>query len=228
MIVGSAKPAGAAPAAVLWDMDGLLVDSEPLWTIAERELCHSLGVEFGPEAKALIVGRRVDESVPLLLAYTGVAADPQEATNRLVSRVAELFREGVVLQPGAEQLLTELTARAVPQALVSASHRVLVDALPPTLRARFATTVAGDEVAAGKPDPAGYLTAASRLGVDPRRCVVLEDTLAGARAGMAAGCRVIVVPSVTAVPDGPGYEVIGSLSSVSVSMLAEPVAGSGS
>lgn len=209
--------------AVLWDMDGLLVDSEPLWTVAERELCASWGVTFGPKEKAAILGRRVDESVPLLLALTGASADPVAATEWLVARMAELFREGVTLQPGAADLLAELHAARVPQALVSASLRVLVDALPPRLGTFFQATVSGDEVTAGKPDPAGYLVAAALLGVDARRCVVLEDSHAGARAGVAAGSRVIVVPSVVPVPADPDYEVIGSLTSLSVAALEASV-----
>lgn len=210
--------------AVLWDMDGLLVDSEPVWTVAERELCASWGVEFRAETKAAMIGRRLDESMPILIAASGVQADPVQAGNWLLGRMVELFGRGVALRPGAAALLAELAAAGVPQALVSSSFRVLVDALalslPPPLRGVFAITVAGDEVPVAKPDPAGYLRAAAALGVEPSRCAVLEDSAAGAQAGVAAGCAVLVVPSVAAVPELAGCTRVASLTEVRMADLA--------
>lgn len=208
------SPSPLSPAAVLWDMDGLLVDTEPLWSIAEREVAASWGVAFDPATKAAMMGHRLDESVPIMMSRLGVSADVTAVSRRLLSRMCELFAAGVTPRPGAVALLAALAAAGIPQALVSSSYRVLVDALPAVLRAPFAVTVAGDEVARAKPDPAGYLSAAAALGVAAGDCVVLEDSAAGARAGAAAGAVVVLVPSQGAVRAETGWHVMGSLEEV--------------
>lgn len=218
--------AGGGPlAAVLWDMDGLLVDSEPVWTVAETELMASLGAEFTPELKGAMVGSRLDVAVPLLLRAAGSDADPDEMGASLLARMVELFSAELPLMPGALELLDELVDDGVPCALVSSSYRLLVDAvlagLPPRpdRHSRFTVTIAGDEVARGKPDPEAYRTAARRLRVDPAHCVVLEDSVAGTLSGEAAGCTVVAVPTV-AVPEAAGRLVVPSLVDVTPSWLA--------
>lgn len=194
------------PAAVLWDMDGLLVDTEPVWTVAEEELAARLGGTWSTELKARIVGTRLDVAVPTILAHYGADTSPDavaEASTWLLSRMVELFATSVTPLPGAVELLAALAARDVPMALVSSSYRSLVDAVLRHGFGPFATTLAGDEVVHGKPDPEPYLTAAARLGVDPARCVVLEDSAAGVRSGLAAGCAVVGVPSVAGVRFAP-------------------------
>lgn len=218
-----------APAALLWDMDGLLVDSEPLWTVAERELFAGWGLEFTPAAKAAIVGLRMDAAVRVLLDLAGSPAageTPASVADRLLRRMAELFRADLPLLPGVLDLLTAARAAGVPQALVSSSYRLLVDAVLAAVPGHpFAVAVAGDEVRHGKPHPEPYLTAAARLGVDPARCVVLEDTAAGARAGTAAGARVVYCPSVAgAGAPEPGWWAVRSLAEVSLARLGERVA----
>jgi HAD superfamily hydrolase (TIGR01509 family) len=205
-------------------MDGLLVDSEPLWTVAETELAERLGGTFTPALKAVIVGTRLEVAVPTFLTELGVTASPdavQETSAWLLNRMVELFGGPLVLQPGAADLLAAVDAAGVPQALVSSSYRVLVDAVLARGVGPFATTVAGDEVTLGKPHPEPYLTAAARLGVDPRRCVVLEDTPTGAASGTAAGCAVVAVPSVPGVViDGaPRRLVTTSLADVDLASL---------
>lgn len=217
-----------APAALLWDMDGLLVDSEPLWTVAERELFAGWGLEFTPAAKAAIVGLRMDAAVRVLLDLAGSPAageTPASVADRLLRRMAELFRADLPLLPGVLDLLTAARAAGVPQALVSSSYRLLVDAVLAAVPGHpFAVAVAGDEVRHGKPHPEPYLTAAARLGVDPARCVVLEDTAAGARAGTAAGARVVYCPSVAgAGAPEPGWWTVRSLAEVSLARLGERV-----
>jgi beta-phosphoglucomutase-like phosphatase (HAD superfamily) len=211
-------------------MDGLLVDSEPLWTIAEQELATELGGVWSDALKASIVGTRLDVAVPTILRHYGRLATEQEVTwasRWLLSRMVELFEAGPVLMPGAAPLLQELRMMQVPVALVSSSYRVLVDAV---LRSGlgglaglgpFDLTLAGDEVVHGKPHPEPYLTAAARLGVDPADCVVLEDSAAGVAAGEAAGCCVVAVPSVPGVSfqPAPGRLVVPSLAGMTVSDL---------
>ena len=194
-------------AAVLWDMDGLLVDSEPLWTVAEVELARRLGGEWDDAVKARVVGTRLDVAVPEILSWFGHEPTPDlvRSTGReLLARVVELFGGDLPLLPGAAVLLASVAEEGIPQALVSSSYRVLVDAVLAHGVGPFALTVAGDEVAHGKPHPEPYLTAASRLGVDPARCVVLEDSPSGVAAGEAAGCAVVAVPSVAGVVLAPG------------------------
>ncbi|AEH09680.1 HAD family hydrolase [Candidatus Protofrankia californiensis] len=194
-------------AAVLFDMDGLLVDTEPLWTVAEHELAASLGARFTPEIKAAMIGHGVDTALPLMLSMLGVPdADPHAAARFLIERTAELFGEPerIVPMPGAVALLDVLAAAGIATALVSSSFRVLMDPVLAAVGAdRFAVTVAGDEVSRRKPHPEPYLTAARLLGADPARCVVLEDSEAGARAGLDAGCPTILVPSIPAVVAPP-------------------------
>ena len=209
-----------ALAAVLVDMDGLLVDTEPLWTVAEHELAVSLGGEFTPEIKAAMIGQGIDTAVPAMLSMLGrTDVDPREAGTAMLARVTELFGEpgAVVLQPGAADLLDDLAEAGVPAALVSSSFRVLMEPVLDTLgRDRFAVTVAGDEVGRRKPDPEPYLRAASLAGADPARCVVLEDSASGAHAGLAAGCPVVFVPSMPAMPAVPRATTLGSLHEVTL------------
>jgi HAD superfamily hydrolase (TIGR01509 family) len=223
----------ALPDAVLWDMDGLLVDTEPLWTRAEHDLAAHYGSTFTPQAKAAVVGTRLDAAVPLLLRHFGVEASEQEvraAGRLLLSRVVALFlAEPLPLQAGAGRLLGELADAGVPCALVSSSFRVLVDAVLSTGAGPFAVTLGGDEVEQGKPHPEPYLTAAARLGADPTRCVVLEDSPTGVASGTAAGCAVVAVPSVAGAEIGPAprRRVVGSLEDVALADLRELAGRSG-
>lgn len=210
-------------------MDGLLVDSEPVWTIAERELAEQLGGTWDDDVKAAVVGTRLDVAVPAILRWFGVdpTAPRQVATTAwLLSRMVELYATALPLLPGARDLLAALDAEGVPMALVSSSYRVLVDAVLVHGVGPFAVTLAGDEVGAGKPDPEPYLTATRRLGVDPARCVVLEDSPAGVASGEAAGCAVLAVPSVTGVRFDPGRRrrVVPCLGEVGVEDLRRLVA----
>ena len=177
------------PGAVLFDLDGLLVDSEPLWTIAEERVAAQLGGIFTPELKARMIGKRLDLAVGILLEGLDTpgarAADPADVGERLMTEMTALLASDVPLQPGAEALLDALAAERVPLALVSSSFRRLVDAALVAVGAhRFAVSIAGDEVQHGKPDPEPYVTAARGLRVVPARCVVLEDAPAGVASAM--------------------------------------------
>jgi HAD superfamily hydrolase (TIGR01509 family) len=215
---------GSVPGAVLFDMDGLLVDTEPLWTVGERELAARYGKVFTPEIKTAMIGQGVDTAVPLMLTMLGVpAADAADASAFLLARVAELFGEPgrIVLFPGAAELLAELRALGVATALVSSSFRVLMDSVLAVVgRDAFTVTVAGDEVSLRKPAPEPYLRAAALLGVAPAACVVLEDSSSGAAAGLAAGCPTIMIPSEYGAVPPDGVTVRSSLRDVTVELLA--------
>jgi HAD superfamily hydrolase (TIGR01509 family) len=192
--------------------------------VAERELAERLGGVFTATMKAAIVGTRLDVAVPLFLQHLGVPVTPeavQDSAGWLLSRMVELFEQPLPLRPGAAELLAAVDGAEVPQALVSSSYRVLVDAVLGHGTGPFATTLAGDEVVRGKPHPEPYLTTAARLGVDPVRCVVLEDSPAGVASGEASGCAVVSVPSLATVvfPPGPRRLVVKSLTEVDVAGL---------
>ena len=210
--------------AVLWDMDGLLVDTEPVWTVAEEELAARLGGTWSEELKARIVGTRLELAVPTILGWYGVEPTDvvvAETSCWLLERMVELFSEQIRVLPGVQALLEELARHEVPVALVSSSYRVLVDAVLAHGIGPFPVTVAGDEVRQGKPHPEPYEAACARLGVDPRRCVVLEDSPAGVASGQAAGCAVVAVPSVAGVviDEAPRRLVASSLEQVRLEQL---------
>jgi HAD superfamily hydrolase (TIGR01509 family) len=214
------------PGAVLFDMDGLLVDSEPIWTIAEQKVSQALGGEFTPELKARMIGKRIDLAVGILLDGLATpkaqAADPIEVGQLLMTEMAELLTEHVPLQPGAVELLDALAAARVPLALVSSSYRLLVDAALKSVGAhRFLVSIAGDEVTHGKPDPEPYVTAARALGVVAPRCVVLEDAPAGMHSAVAAGCACVYVPTFADDEPLPDRVVVrSSLHEVDLALLS--------
>jgi HAD superfamily hydrolase (TIGR01509 family) len=210
--------------AVLWDMDGLMVDSEPLWTVAEVELARSLGGEWTDEVKALVVGTRLDVAVPGILGYFGVEptdARVADTSDWLLHRMVELFAGELPLLPGVGELLKALDAEGVPMALVSSSYRVLVDAVLAHGVGPFGLTLSGDEVRHGKPHPEPYLTAAAALGLAPGECVAIEDSNTGATSAETAGCPVLVVENHVPVAPGPRRTFAGSLTEVTVESLAE-------
>ncbi|HVE98405.1 MAG TPA: HAD family phosphatase [Mycobacteriales bacterium] len=213
--------------AVLFDLDGLLIDSEPLWTIAETELFASLGdVPWSTAAKRACMGHRLDAAVPIMLAFSGRPdASHDEAAEFLLGRMVQLFHQSLPVRSGVVELLEALADRGVPLGLVSSSYRVLVDAALDVLGAeRFAVTVAGDEVAAAKPDPEPYLTAAARLAVPPAGCVVLEDSRAGVSSALAAGMCCVAVPELQVLEPADRLVVVGSLREVDVDVLDRLVA----
>ncbi|MQY08658.1 HAD family hydrolase [Actinomadura macrotermitis] len=207
--------------AVLFDMDGLLIDSERLWLAVEHEVMARLGGEWSEEHQHDLVGGSLDRAVAYMLELSGSDVPPARVGEWLLAGMAEQLGAGVPLLPGAKELLAEVRAAGVPAALVSSSHRRLIEPVLDAIgREHFAVTVAGDEVARTKPDPEPYLTAAARLGADPRRCVVLEDSPNGLAAAEAAGCRTVAVPGVLPVPAAPGRTVVASLREVDLAFLA--------
>ena len=209
--------------AVLFDMDGLLVDTEPLWTVAEIELARKLGGTWDDVIKAQIVGTRLDVAVPAILRHYDM--DPTEdavsmATGFLLDRMVELFDADLPLHDGAIELIDALRDRDVSTALVSSSFRVLVDAALHRVGGhRFDTTLGGDEVRHGKPHPEPYLTACQTLDADPARCVVLEDAMSGVLSAEAAGCHVVAVPFVAPIEPAPRRHVVASLADIDVDWL---------
>ncbi|WP_262402995.1 HAD family hydrolase [Actinomadura sp. CNU-125] len=203
-------------------MDGLLIDSERLWLEVESEVMAWLGGEWTAEHQEKLVGGSLSIAVDYMLELTGADASPGEVGRRMLDGMHERLSVCAPMMPGAKRLLAELRAAGVPAALVSSSHRRLIEpVLDAVGREHFVLSVAGDEVASTKPHPEPYLTAAARLGADPSRCVVLEDSPNGVAAGEAAGCAVVAVPGVLPIPPAPGRTVVASLLEIDLARLSE-------
>jgi HAD superfamily hydrolase (TIGR01509 family) len=199
--------------AVLWDMDGTLVDSEIVWEQVQLRLMAELGATWTSQDCVGLIGSDLRDAVQVWMSRipAGVIT-AEELAERMFSEVIESLRKQVNFQPGALELLLALRKEDIPCALVSASYRVMIDAvlghLPPD---PFDVIVAGDEVTLGKPNPEPYLTAAAKLGVDPAQCVVIEDSITGTQAGTAAGAYVVAVPQWVTIPEAPRRLVVKSL-----------------
>ncbi|MEW1655467.1 MULTISPECIES: HAD family phosphatase [unclassified Streptomyces] len=218
--VGTCTAEAATLQAVFLDLDGTLVDTEGFWWEAEAEVFAGLGHVLDDCHREVVVGGPMSRSAGYLLRATGADIGLTELSTLLNAAFVARISRGVPLMPGARRLLSELVAHRVPTALVSASHRTVIEQLLHSLGPEnFTLTVAGDDLARTKPHPDPYLTAAARLGVDPARCAVVEDTLTGVRAGEAAGCRVVAVPSVTPIRPAPGRSVVRSLEEVDLPFL---------
>ncbi|WP_307817326.1 HAD family hydrolase [Nocardia acididurans] len=194
--------------AVLWDMDGTLLDSEKLWDIAVRELAAELGREMTDEIRHALIGASGPNALRIM--FEGLALDPApqaiaQAGAWLEDRVTDLFHGPIPWRPGAQQALDAVREAGLPMALVTNTKRSLTEFALNTLgRDYFTTTVCGDEVPHGKPAPDIYLRAAELLGVSPEHCVAIEDSPTGVLAAETAGCVVLCVPCEIPVPAAPG------------------------
>jgi HAD superfamily hydrolase (TIGR01509 family) len=220
----------ADPLAVLFDMDGLLVDTEPVWFAVERDTFARLGATR-PWTRADadgLVGNALPVSAATMRDRAGATVEVDVVTGWFVDGMAARLAHGVPWKPGAASLLASLREEGVQTALVSSSYRRLVDVVAGSAPAStFTVTVAGDEVPRGKPHPDPYLRAMDLLGVAASECVVLEDSPTGARAGAAAGCRVVVVPDRAPLPVDHDWVVASSLTEVSVDLLRGLLGGDG-
>jgi HAD superfamily hydrolase (TIGR01509 family) len=212
----------ALPDAVLFDMDGLLVDTEPLWFRAETRVVDDLGGVWTKQNQEDLLGSNLEFAAEYMLRLTGSDLDPEVVADRLKDTMTDLLRLGQFdFCPGALDLLTSVRAAGLATALVTSSVREHLEfvllALPPD---GFDVLVTGDDVARKKPDPQPYQLALTQLGVAPRRTVVLEDSPAGVTAGESAGCTVIAVPSVLPIDPTPTRPVYPSLESVDLDVLS--------
>ncbi len=210
------------PAAVLWDMDGTLVDTEPYWIRAEHDIVEEHGGTWSDEFAHQLVGNDLMVSAQFIRDNSPITWDPVRIVDELLARVVSQVREHVPWRPGARELLAALGDAGVPNALVTMSWRSLADAVVEALPAgSFAVVVTGDEVPHGKPHPAPYHRAAVLLGVQPGACVAIEDSPTGVRSAVAAGVPTVAVPHVVAVPPTPGAVHVGTLDGMSPARLAE-------
>ena len=208
------------PAAVLWDLDGTLVDTEPYWMQCEYELVEAHGGTWNDEHAHAIVGSDLRDSARYIREHGRVDLPIDEIVNQLLDGVIARVRNKIPWRPGARDLLAQLRTEKIPCALVTMSWRRLADAVVGELpRGSFAATIVGDEVRRGKPHPDPYLAAARALSVSPRDCVALEDSPTGTRSAVAAGCHVIVIPHLVDVPRSRGHRQVDSLRDLTVDTL---------
>jgi HAD superfamily hydrolase (TIGR01509 family) len=209
--------------AVLWDMDGTLVDSEKLWDVSMQALYERLGGVLTPEVRTSTVGGSAEGVIQIIYTDLGLHPDPAamaESADWLHAYTGELFEGGLPWLPGAQELLERLTAAEVPLALVTNTRRELTErALNSIGREYFSVTVCGDEVVHPKPAPDPYLRAAELLGLPPSQCLAIEDSVTGTAAAEAAGCPVLVVPNDVDVPGGPRRRHANSLSELDLDDL---------
>ncbi|MBC9725860.1 HAD family phosphatase [Streptomyces sp. TRM68367] len=211
---------GSALQAVLLDMDGTLVDTEGFWWDVEVEVFTALGHTLDDSWRHVVVGGPMTRSAGFLIEATGADITLAELTMLLNDGFEERIGRALPLMPGAARLLAELYECEIPTALVSASHRRIIDRVLTSLGPQhFALTVAGDEVPRTKPHPDPYLAAAAGLGVDPARCAVVEDTATGVAAAESAGCLVVAVPSVAPIAPAVRRTVLPSLERVDLTFL---------
>lgn len=210
------------PAAVLWDMDGTLVDTEPYWMAAEGPLVESFGGEWTHEKSLELVGLGLDDAARVLQ-RAGVRLAVPEIVDRLTDEVrASLRREGVPFRPGARQLLRDLRDAGVRTALVTMSLRRMATEIVELIDFEaFDLVIGGDDVPRPKPFPDPYLQACEALGVAPGQCVAIEDSPNGARSAVAAGVTTIGVPNVVSLAGSGVAEIWPTLEGCTPQDLAD-------
>jgi HAD superfamily hydrolase (TIGR01509 family) len=211
--------------AVLWDMDGTLLDSEKLWDVAVYELADDLGGAMTQQTRHALIGSSGPNALRIIFASLDLEPTPEAvgaAGEWLERRVTELFAEGIPWRPGGKDALALVRDAGLKTALITNTKRSLTEYCLDTLgRDFFDATVCADEVPHGKPAPDLFLRGAELLGLEPAECLVVEDSPTGALAGEAAGCRVMVVPCEIPVPDGPDRTFRDSLVGLTIADLEQ-------
>jgi HAD superfamily hydrolase (TIGR01509 family) len=189
------SPTGSIDA-IVFDLDGVLVESEGVWNAARREIALRNGGHWPPDAQRAMMGMSSTEWAAYMHDDLGVTMSPAEISDTVVTRLAALYRQKLPLIAGARETIVEL-ASVWSLALASSANRPIIELVLELARLKdcFVASVASEEVAHGKPAPDVYLEAARRIGVPPPRCAAVEDSSNGIRSAAAAGMRVLAVPN---------------------------------
>ena len=207
--------------AVFFDMDGLLVDSEPLWLISETQMMAEYGYQWLESDQAACLGGPLDRVGDYMSGLIGGKRDGNSLTLEIIDRMVEKFKGDLPFMPGAIELINDLRAHGVPLTLVSASPRSLVDAALSNFEENpFVRSISSGDVKVSKPDPEGYLLAAASGGHDISNSLVLEDSLTGVTAAKASGAWVLAVPHLVPIEKSGRVDVTDSLANWNYEKLA--------
>lgn len=213
-----------SPQAIVFDMDGVLTDTEVIWDEVRRGLASAEGLAWPPEATPAMMGMSTPEWATYLVETVGLAGTPAEVAERTIAAMAARYSAGLPTLPGAVEAVRRLAGHWT-LGLASSSPRLLIDSSLESLGVAglFTATVSTEEVERGKPAPDGYQRACDLLGVDPRRAVAIEDSSNGLRAAAAAGMAVIAVPRPDFPPDPDALAladvVVDSLDEVTLTLV---------
>jgi HAD superfamily hydrolase (TIGR01509 family) len=211
--------------AVVFDMDGVLIDSEQLWDEIREQLARERGGRWSERAQADMMGMSAPEWSRYMHDVVGLAESPEEINAEVVRRLLARYEQSLPLLPGAVEAVERLAARW-PLAIASSSNREVIDAVLARagIAQLFRATVSSEEVARGKPAPDVYLEAARRLGIDAKVCVAIEDSRNGIRSAHDAGMRVIAIPNPHYPPEGEALafadDMLGSLDELTPDRLS--------
>ena len=211
--------------AVVFDLDGVLIDSEPVWEQVRRELVAERGGHWAPDAQRRLMGMSTPEWARYLSEDLGVGLPADQVAELVVARMAQAYTDRLPLIPGAVEAVRRMAARW-PLGLASSSPPVLIKTVLTAagVDSLFATTLSTEDVARGKPAPDVYLTVAARLGLPAQDCVAVEDSSNGLRAAAAAGLHVVAIPRPQYPPEpdavGSAQIVLGDLAVLTAEVVA--------
>ncbi len=206
--------------AVLFDMDGTLIDSEPYWMESEQALAAEHKGKWTTEDGLDVVGMSLDKSSRLLKERANIPLEPEEIVDVLTEEVQKKLRKVIPWRPGAKELLQDLREHGVKTALVTMSmHRMAQQVVDAIEFSAFDVIVAGDDVRNGKPHPEAYQKAAELLGFEPGRCIAFEDSVSGLTSAELAGTIAIGIPHIIPIPEKPGRILWPTLAGVNYKQL---------
>lgn len=208
------------PHAVLWDMDGTLIDSEPYWMKSEGEFAKANNSTWSEQDGLSLIGMSLYDSSKIIKQKVGSELEPEQIIDQLTDQVTAQLKQEILWRPGARELLMLLRKKKVKTALVTMSmHRMAKQVVDSIGFDAFDVIIAGDNVLHGKPHPEPYLKAAEALGVKPEDCVAFEDSISGLRSAEAAGTKAVGIRNIIEIPQSPGRIIWESLEGVSMSQL---------
>jgi HAD superfamily hydrolase (TIGR01509 family) len=213
-------------AAVLWDLDGTITDTETYWIRAYRSVAGQYGAHLGGEHVSLLAGMDLIGAAHFVRAFASIQLSAPRLAEAFTREVAGMLRKSIPWRPGARELLSQIRGAGWPSALVTGSPAVCAaPALAALPRGTFEAVVTADSGVAAKPDAAPYREAMRLLGMGPAQCLAIEDSETGARSAQAAGCKVVVIPQLAPVAPAPGRFIRASLTGLGIEELMTLVDG---